>query len=97
MNMFLDMRNIKEITKSGRILGAKHLSIVMSEFWVDTKSKFHKKFLNKRFNFLFCCNSDWGLALATIATNNIALLNKSNVIGGYKRIIELNDPIEEAK
>ena len=96
MNTFLDIRNIREITKSSRILGAKHVPIVVLEFWVDTKSKFHKKFLNKIFNFIFCCYSDWGLALATLAANNIALLNTSNLIGGYNRILGLSDPIEEA-
>ena len=96
MNTFLDIRNIREITKSGRILGAKYLPIVILEFWVDTKSKFHKKFLNKSFNFIFCCHSDWGLALATLAVNNIAFLNTSNLIDGYNRILGLSDPIEEA-
>ena len=96
MNKFLDIKNIREITKSVRILEVKHLPIVMLEFWVDTKSKFHKKFLNKSFNFIFCCYSDWGLALATLAVNNIALLNTSNLIGGYNRILGIIDSIEEA-
>ncbi len=97
MNMFSDIRNIREIAKSSRILGAKHVPIVMLEFWVDIKSKFHKKFHNKSFNFIFCCDSDWGLATATLATNNIAHLYTSNLIGGYNRTYELNDPIEEAR
>ena len=39
MNMFADIKNIREITKSNEILEAKHLLIVVLEFWLYTKSK----------------------------------------------------------
>tara|TARA_B100000989_G_C19218964_1_gene335036 strand:- start:26 stop:421 length:396 start_codon:yes stop_codon:yes gene_type:complete len=96
INMFADIKNIREITKSNKILEAKHLLIVMLEFWLYTKSKFFKKFLNESFNFIFNYPSDWGSALATLSANNVGLFNTSNLIGSYNRWSELNDPIEEA-
>ena len=97
MNMFIDIRDIREIKKSGRILGAKHVPRGMLEFWIDPDSPYHKKFFNENFNFIFYCASDWRSALATLAANNIGLLNTSHLIGGYNKWLELNGPIEEAR
>ena len=95
--MFVDIRDIIEITKSGRILGAKHIPIVILEFWKDTKSQHQRKFLNECFNFIFYCDSEWRSFLTTLITNNIGLLNTSNLIGGYNKWLELRDPTEEAR
>ena len=97
LNMFIDIRDIREIKKNGRILGAKHVPRGMLEFWIDPNSPYHKKFFSENFNFIFYCASDWRSALATLAANNIGLLNTSHLIGGYNRWLELNGPIEEAR
>ena len=97
MNIFVDIRDIIEITKSGRILGAKHEPRVILEFWKDTKSQHQRKFLNECFNFIFYCASDWRSFLTTLIAYNIGLLNTSNLIGGYNKWLELSDPIEEAR
>ena len=97
MKMFVDIRNIIEITKSDRILGAKHVSRVILEFWKDFKSQHQRKFLNECFNFIFYCATDWRSFLTTLIANNIGLLNTSNLIGGYNKWLELSDPIEEAR
>ena len=97
MKMFVDIRDIIEITKSGRILGAKHVARVILVFWKDTKSQHQRKFLNECFNFMFYCASDWRSFLTTLIANNIGLLNTSNLIGGYNKWLELSDPIEEAR
>ena len=97
MNIFADMKDIREITKSDRILEAKHLLIDVLEFWTDAKSQYYKKFLNESFNFIFKRPSDWGSTLATLVANSIGLLNTPNQKGGYNRWLGLNDPIEEAR
>ena len=85
MNMFVDIRDIIEITKSGRILEAKYVPKFILEFWKDTKSQHQRKFLNECFNFIFYCASDWRSFLTTLIANNIGLLNTSNLIGSYNR------------
>ena len=97
MNMFVDIRYIIEITKSGWILGAKHIPRVILEFWKDTKSQHQRKFLNECFNFIFYFASDWRSFLTTLIANNIGLLNTSNLIDGYNKWLEVSDPIEEAR
>ena len=96
MNMFVDIIDIIEITKSGRILGAKHVPRVILEFWKDTKSQHQRKFLNECFNFIFYCASDWRSFLTTLIANNIGLLKTSNLIGGYNKGLELSDPIRRS-
>ncbi len=90
MNMFADIRDIIEIKKSGRILGAKHIARVILEFWKDTKSQHQRKFLNECFNFIFYCASDWRSFLITLIANNIGLLNTCNLIGGCNKWLELS-------
>ena len=70
-NLFIDLRDIREITKSGRILGAKHVPRGMLEFWIDPNSPYHKEFFNKNFHFIFYCASGWRSALSTQTANNI--------------------------
>ncbi len=94
-NLFIDIRDIREIQKTGRILGAKHVPRGMLEFWIDPKSPYHKDFFNENLHFIFYCASDWRSALATETANNIGLLNTSHLIGGYNKWVELKGPIEE--
>ena len=97
MNMFADIRDIREISKDGRILGYKHVPSIILEFWINLKVQYQKKFLNESFNFTFYYASDWRLALATLVANSIGRLNTPYQKGGYSRWLELNDPIEEAR
>jgi rhodanese-related sulfurtransferase len=90
MKMFVDIRNIIEITKSDRILGAKHVPRVILEFWKNTKRQHQRKFLNGCFNFIIYCASEWRSLFTTFIANNIGLLNTSNLISGYNKWLELS-------
>ena len=96
-NLFIDVRDIREIKKSGRILGAKHVPRCMLEFWIDPKSPYHKTFFNDDLRFIFYCASDWRSALATQTANNIGLLNTAHLLGGYNKWLELKGPIEDPR
>ena len=97
MNKFVDIRDIREISKYGQILGYKQVPSVILEFWVHIKGHYQKEFLNGSFNFTFYCASDWLSVLTTLVANSIGLLNTPNQKSGYNRWLELNDPIEEAR
>ncbi len=96
-NLFIDIRDIREIQKSGRILGAKHVPRCMLEFWIDPRSPYHKKFFNDDVCFIFYCASDWRSALATQTANHIGLLNTAHLSGGFNKWLELKGPIERPK
>ena len=96
-NLFIDVRDIREIKKTGRILGAKHVPRCMLEFWIDPGSPYHKEFFNDNYHFVFYCASDWRSALATLTANEIGLLNTSHLIGGFNKWLEKKGPIEEPR
>ena len=96
-NLFIDLRDIREISNSGRILNAKHVPRGMLEFWIDPNSPYYKKFFNENYHFIFYCASGWRSALATETANDMGLLNASHILGGFSRWLELNGPIEPAK
>ena len=96
-NLFVDVRDVREIQKSGRILGAKHVPRCMLEFWIDPESPYHKKFFNDNYHFIFYCASGWRSALATLAANEIGLLNTYNLDGGFNKGLEVRGPIEKPK
>ena len=96
-NLFIDVRDIREIKKTGRILGAKHVPRCMLEFWIDPESPYHKEFFNDNYHFVFYCASDWRSALATLTANEIGLLNTSHLIGGFNKWLEKKGPIEEPR
>ena len=93
MNMFADIRDIREISKDGLILGYKNVPSVILEFWIAIKGQYQKKFLNESFNFTFYWASDWLSALVILVANIIGLFNTPNQKGGYNRWLELNGPI----
>ena len=97
MNKFVDIRDIREISKYSRILGYKQVLSVILEFCIDIKVQYQKKFLNESFNFTFYCASDWLSALATLVANIIGLFNTPNQKGDYYKWLELNGPIEETR
>ena len=70
-NLFIDVRDIREIKKTGRILGAKHVPRCMLEFWIDPESPYHKVFFNDNYHFVFYSASEWRSALATLTANEI--------------------------
>ena len=82
MNKFVDIRDIREISKYGQILGYKQVPSVILKFWIDIKGHHQKKFLNESINFTFYCASDWLSVLATLVANSIGLLNTPNQKGG---------------
>ena len=96
-NLFIDVRDIREIKKTGRILGAKHVPRCMLEFWIDPESPYHKKFFNDNYHFVFYCASDWRSALATLSANEVGLLNTSHLEGGFNKWLEKKGPIEEPR
>ena len=50
---FIDLRDIREVAKTGRIAGAHHVPRGMLEFWIDPESPYHKPFFADDKTFVF--------------------------------------------
>lgn len=51
--VFVDIRDIRELDRDGRIPGAFHAPRGMLEFWVDPQSPYYKEFFGSGKKFLF--------------------------------------------
>ena len=92
--LFIDLRDIRELKKTGKILNAKHVPRGMLEFWIDPDSPYHKEFFSKNYNFIFYCASGWRSALGTFTALDMGLKNVSHIDGGFHEWIKSNGPIE---
>ena len=80
----IDIRDIRELEKEGRVEGAQHIPRGMLEFWMDPESVYFKegKLDLKKEMILFCAG---GLrsALATKSLKDMGFENVSHIEGGF--------------
>jgi rhodanese-related sulfurtransferase len=62
---FVDLRDIRELDREGRVPGAFHCPRGMLEFWLDPASKYHKPVFAGDGKFVFFCAAGSRSALAT--------------------------------
>jgi rhodanese-related sulfurtransferase len=78
----IDIRDIRELQKEGRIENSKHMPRGMLEFWLDPKSPYSKDIDNSKEIVLFCAG---GLrsALAAKSLNEMGFEKVSHIDGGF--------------
>ena len=62
--VFVDLRDIRELQRSGMIPGAFSCPRGMLEFWIDPESPYHKPVFNQDKTYVFYCASAWRSALS---------------------------------
>ena len=81
--LFVDLRDIRELEREGVIPGAVHAPRGMLEFWVDPESPyFHKAFADGKPLVLFCA-AGWRSALAAKTLQDMGVESVSHIEGGY--------------
>ena len=81
--VFVDLRDIRELKREGRIPGAFHMPRGMAEFWIDPGSKYHKDVFDQDKRFVFFCAAGWRSALTVQAAQRIGLENVCHFEGGF--------------
>jgi len=81
--VFVDLRDIRELKREGRIPGAFHMPRGMAEFWIDPGSKYHKDVFDQDKRFVFFCAAGWRSALTVQAAKRIGLENACHFEGGF--------------
>ena len=78
----IDIRDIRELDKEGRIENSNHIPRGMLEFWLDPKSPYSKDIDNSKEIVLFCAG---GLrsALAAKSLNEMGFEKVSHIDGGF--------------
>ncbi len=81
--VFVDLRDIRELERQGRMPGAVHAPRGMLEFWVDPDSPYHRAVFAEPKRFVFFCAAGWRSALATKAVQDMGLENVAHIEGGF--------------
>ena len=80
---FVDIRDIRELKREGRIPGAMHAPRGMLEFWLDPASPYHKpEFITYKKLVLFCAGA-WRSALAVKTLQDMGFENIAEMDGGF--------------
>jgi rhodanese-related sulfurtransferase len=91
---FVDLRDIRELDREGRIPGAFHCPRGMLEFWVDPVSKYHKPIFASESKFVFFCAGGARSALAAQTAQRMGLRPVAHIGGGFGAWRDASGPIE---
>lgn len=82
--VFVDIRDIRELAREGKVDGAVHAPRGMLEFWFDADCDYHREVFNQPDKtFIFFCAAGWRSALATRSIQEMGFENLAHVDGGF--------------
>ena len=94
--VIVDIRDIRELAREGKVPDAVHAPRGMLEFWVDPTSKYHREvFAQTGKTYIFFCAAAWRSALATRDLQNIGLAPVAHIEGGFTQWRDSGLPVTE--
>lgn len=93
--VFVDLRDIRELQRSGMIPGAFSCPRGMLEFWIDPESPYHKAVFNQDKTYVFYCASAWRSALSAKVAQEMGLRPVMHLEGGFTEWVKQDGPIAE--
>ena len=81
--VLVDIRDIRELQREGRVPGAFHCPRGMLEFWIDPRSKYHKPVFAQDKKFVFFCAGGLRSALAAQTAQRMGLKPVAHIRGGF--------------
>lgn len=92
--VLVDIRDIRELGREGKIPDAVHAPRGMLEFWVDPDSTYHREvFAQTGKTYIFFCAGALRSALATRDMQNMGLAPVAHIEGGFANWRNLEMPI----
>jgi rhodanese-related sulfurtransferase len=92
--VLVDIRDIRELQRDGRVPGAFHCPRGMLEFWIDPTSPYHKPVFAQDKKFVFFCAGGLRSALAAQTAQRMGLKPVAHVRGGFGAWKKLGGPVE---
>jgi rhodanese-related sulfurtransferase len=92
--VFIDIRDLPELERDGKIPGAVHASRGMLEFYADPESPYHRDIFASGKQLLVYCASGGRSALAAQRLQEMGFANVAHVGGGLRAWKEANGPVE---
>jgi rhodanese-related sulfurtransferase len=92
--VLVDIRDIRELQREGKVPGAMHCPRGMLEFWIDPASPYHKPVFAQDKKFVFFCAAGMRSALATQTAKHMGLAPVAHIAGGFGAWKEAGGPVE---
>src|SRR5215218_5646441 len=92
--VFVDIRDIRELQRDGRVPGAFHAPRGMLEFWIDPESQYHKPIFAQDKKYVFFCAGGLRSALATHTAQQMGLKPVAHIAGGFGAWKAADGPVE---
>lgn len=91
---FVDIRDVRELQREGKIPEALSAPRGMLEFWIDPESPYYKEIFGSDKRFVFYCQSGWRSALATQTVQHMGLPNVCHIGGGFRAWADAGNDVE---
>jgi rhodanese-related sulfurtransferase len=91
--VFVDLRDVRELSREGFIPGAFHCPRGMLEFWIDPGCIYYKDIFASGKKFLFYCNLGWRSALAAQVSQQMGLSPVAHIDGGFDAWKQAGGPV----
>src|ERR1700683_4826043 len=92
--VIVDLRDIRELAREGRVPGALHAPRGMLEFWIDPESPYYKDIFGSGKRFVFFCAGGLRSALATQVVQRMGLEPVCHIRGGFRAWKEPGGAVE---
>jgi rhodanese-related sulfurtransferase len=92
--VLVDIRDVRELGRDGKVPGAFHVPRGMLEFWIDPESPYYKQKFGEDKKFVFFCAGGLRSALAAKTAQDMGLKPVAHVLGGFKAWKEAGGPTE---
>ena len=94
-HVIVDLRDVRELRREGKIPGAFSCPRGMLEFWIDPDSPYHKDIFDQDKTYVFYCASAWRSALSARLAMEMGLTPVVHLSGGFSAWKKAGHPVEE--
>ena len=92
--VLVDIRDIRELQRDGKVPGAFHCPRGMLEFWIDPATSYHKPVFAQDKRFVFFCAGGLRSALAAQTAQRMGLSPVAHIQGGFGAWKKAGGPVE---
>jgi rhodanese-related sulfurtransferase len=92
--VLVDIRDIRELNRDGRVPGAVHVPRGMLEFWIDPESPYHKPVLAQDGKYVFFCAGGLRSALAAQTAQHMGMKPVAHIKGGFGAWKKAGGPVD---
>src|SRR6201999_3644013 len=92
--VLIDIRDVRELQRDGKVPGAFHCPRGMLEFWIDPQSTYHKPLFAQDKRYVFFCAGGLRSALAAQTAQRMGLKPVAHIRGGFGAWKKPGGPVE---